>query len=152
MKNKDIRLGIVLMTIFVILFLITFTFQTSSAMGTHTTAAFFPRVVLIVLMILTALLIIQKFFKERGAFSSEKMDRDKARRVLSSMVLAILFVLGASYLGSLVSIALFVIAIMWTWGVRNKLVILLNAILTPCFIYLVFTEVLTVQLPSGILM
>jgi len=152
LKNKDIRLGIVLMSIFFVLFLITFTFQTSSATGTHTTAAFFPRVVLIVLMILTALLIVQQFFKERATSSAEKMDRDKARRVLSSMVLAILFVLGASYLGSLVSIALFVVAIMWTWGVRNKLVILLNAILTPCLIYLVFTGVLMVQLPSGILM
>ena len=151
MKNRDFRLGIVLMIVFIILYLITFTFQTSSAMGTHTTAAFFPRVVLIVLMILTAFLIIQNLLKRGEVSSSEKMDRDKARRVLSSMVLAVLFVLGASYLGSLVSIALFVVAIMWTWGVRNKLVILLNAILTPCFIYLVFTEILLVQLPSGIL-
>ena len=150
-KNKDFRLGIVLMIIFMILFGISFTLQSSDVMKTHTTAAFFPRVVLIVAMFFTLLLIIQNIKKEADTSIKEKMDRKTFKRVVLSMISAVLFGFGASYLGTLVSISLFVIAIMLTWGVRKKLTILLNAVITPLLIYLIFTKILYVQLPAGIL-
>jgi hypothetical protein len=149
--NRDLRLAIVLMVIFAILFGISFTFQSSDAMTTHTTAAFFPRVVLILLMFLTLLLIIVSIVKGSATPVNKKMERNTLIRVLGSMVACILLGLGASYLGTLVSIALFIIAVMLIWGVRNKLAILLNAIITPILIHLVFTKILWVQLPSGIL-
>jgi len=137
------------MIIFIILFGNSFTLQHSDVMKTHTTAAFFPRVVLIVAMFFTVLLIIQSIVKG-GEAAGEKMDREKFKRVLLSMGAAVLLGFGAPYLGTLVSIALFIVAIMLAWGVRSKLTILLNAIITPLFIYLVFTKILLVQLPAGI--
>ncbi len=41
---------------------------------------------------------------------------------------------------------------MLVWGVRKKLPIVLNAVITPILIYLIFNKILLVQLPSGILM
>lgn len=150
-KNKDLRLGVALMIIFMILFGISFTLQSSDVMKTHTTAAFFPRVVLIVAMFFTLLLIIQNIKKGADTSDKEKMDRESFKRVVLSMVSAVLFGFGVSYLGTLVSISLFVIAVMLTWGVRKKMTILLNAVITPILIYLIFAKILYVQLPSGIL-
>lgn len=151
MPNRDLRLGIILMVIFVILFGISFTFQSSAAMTTHTTAAFFPRVVLILLMFLTLLFIMTSYLKGSATKANKKMDRETLIRVLGSMGACVLLGLGASYLGTLVSIALFIVIVMLVWGVQNKLVILANAIITPILVYLVFTKILFVQLPSGIL-
>jgi len=151
MTNRDLRLGIILMVIFAILYGISFTFQSSEAMTTHTTAAFFPQVVLILLMFLTLLLIISSIVKGSATKNKEKMDRETLLRVLGTMGACILLGLGASYLGTLVSIALFIVMVMLVWGVRNKLVILANAVITPILVYLVFTKILYVQLPSGIL-
>ena len=139
------------MVIFLILFGITFTFRSSHAVSTHTTAAFFPRVMLIVLIFLNALLMISSWRNGADTDDAKKMDPGKKKRVLASMGLGILFALGAPYIGTLVCIGLFIIAVMVTWGVKNKMSIILNAVLTPVFIYLVFTKILLVQLPSGIL-
>lgn len=150
MKNKDLRMAIVMMVIFIVLFGISFTFQSSGVMTTHTTAAFFPRAVLLVAMLLTVILIIQSIRK--GADESEKkMKKEAFRRVVLSMACAIGLGLGASYLGTLVSVAIFVVGIMLSWGVRSKKALILTAVLTPIFIYFVFNRVLLVQLPAGIL-
>ena len=151
MTNRDLRLGIILMVIFAILYGISFTFQSSEAMTTHTTAAFFPQVVLILLMFLTLLLIITSIVKGSATKNKKKMDRETLLRVSGTMGACILLGLGASYLGTLVSIALFIVMVMLVWGVRNKLAILANAVITPIMIYLIFTKILYVQLPSGIL-
>ena len=73
-------------------------------------------------------------------------------RVVLSMGTAIAFGAGVAYLGTLVSISLFIVGIMLVWGVRKKLTIVLNAVITPILIYLIFNKILLVQLPSGILM
>ena len=150
MKNKDLRMAIVMMVIFVVLYGISFTFQSSGVVLTHTTAAFFPRVVLIVAMFFALILIIQSIRKGPDS-AKKKMDPAAFRRVLLSMAAAVGFGFGASYLGTLVSSALFIVAVMLVWGVRSKPAIILNATLTPILVYLVFTKLLLVQLPAGIL-
>lgn len=150
MNNKDLRMAIVLMVIFIVLYGISFTFQSSGAVASHTTASFFPRVVLLLAMFLTAIMIVQSY-RNGPDKAVKKMDRDAFRRVVLTMACAVGFGLGSAYLGTLVSISLFIIATMLSWGVRSKRAIILTAILTPVLIYLVFNQVLLVQLPSGIL-
>ena len=105
---------------------------------------------MIVAMILTILLIIQSLIKG-GDKIGQKMDPAAFKRVLTSIAAAMLFGLGASYLGTFVSISLFIVVTMVSWGVRNKVSIVLNAVITPIIVYLIFTKILLVQLPSGIL-
>lgn len=150
MNNKDLRIAIVLMAIFIVLFGISFTFQSSGVMVTHTTAAFFPRVVLLVAMFLTLIMIVQSIRKGPDKVT-KKMERAAFNRVALTMVCATGFVFGTAFLGTLVSIALFLIATMLAWGVRNKRVIIITAVLTPLMIYLIFNQILLVQLPTGIL-
>lgn len=150
-NNRDLRMTIVMMGIFIVLYGISFTFQSSGAVLSHTTAAFFPRVVLIVAMFFTLILIIQSIRKGPDS-EKEKMDPAAFKRVVLSMAAAFGFGLGAPYLGTLVSMALFIVAVMLAWGVRSKLAIILNATLTPIMIHLIFNKLLLVQLPAGILM
>jgi hypothetical protein len=149
-NNKDLRMGIVLMVIFIVLFGISFSFQSSGVVLTHTTAAFFPRVVLVVAMFLTLIMIIQSIRKGPDK-DVKKMEKAVFNRVVLTMVCAVGFGLGVAFLGTLVSIALFIVATMLAWGVRSKRAIIMTALLTPLLIYLVFNQVLLVQLPGGIL-
>ncbi len=140
------------MIIFLILFGISFTFQSSALLKTHTSAAFFPRIVLLIAMGFTLILIIQSIVRKEAVSGAKKLDREKMKRVIGSMGLALLFGFGMIFVGTFVSISLFIVAIMLSWGVRNIAVILLNALIVPILIYLIFTKILLVQLPSGFLM
>ena len=149
-NNKDLRMAIVMMVIFIVLYGISFTFQSPGVVTSHTTASFFPRVVLIVAMFLTLVIIIQSIRKGPDKVE-KKMDKAAFNRVAGSMVCAVGFGLGASYIGTLVSMTLFIVAIMLVWGVRSKRAIIINAVVTPIVIYLIFNQILLVQLPTGIL-
>lgn len=144
-------MSIVMMIIFIILFALSFTFKSSDVVKSHTTASFFPQVVLIVAMFLNAIMMYQSV-KKGPDDVQEGGDRDAFWRVVLSMTAAIAFGFGVSYLGTLVSISLFIVAVMLIWGVRKKVTIGLTALITPVLIYLIFTKILLVQLPSGILM
>lgn len=150
MNNKDLRMGMVMMVIFIALFGMSFTFQSSGVVTTHTTAAFFPRVVLLVAMVLTLIMIIQSYLKGPDKVA-KKMEKAAFKRVVLTMVCAVGFGFGSAFLGTLVSISLFLVATMLAWGVRSKRAIIITAVLTPILIYLVFNQVLLVQLPAGIL-
>jgi putative tricarboxylic transport membrane protein len=109
-------------------------------------------VVLLVAMFFTVIMIYQSIRNGPDEVVEKADDhREVKKRVVLSMAAAIGFGAGVSYLGTLVSISLFIIATMLVWGVRNKVSILLNAILTPIIIYVIFTKILWVQLPAGIL-
>ena len=144
-------MSIVMMIIFIILFALSFTFKSSDVVKSHTTASFFPQVVLIVAMFLNAIMMYQSW---RNGPDKEKKakDREAFKRVVLSMIAAIGFGIGVSSIGMLVSISLFIVAVMLIWGVRKKVTIVLTALITPVLIYLIFTKILLVQLPSGILM
>lgn len=144
-------MSIVMMIIFIILFALSFTFKSSDVVKSHTTASFFPQVVLVVAMFLNAIMMYQSV-KNGPDKAKEEGDRDAFWRVVLSMVAAIGFGFGVAYLGTLASISLFIIGIMLIWGVRKKTTIALNAVITPILIYLIFGKILLVQLPSGILM
>ena len=143
-------MAVVMMVIFIVLYGISFSFQSSGVMTTHTTASFFPRVVLIVAMFLTLIIIIQSIRKGPDKVV-KKMEKAAFDRVSRSMICAVCFGLGAVYIGTLVSISLFIVAIMLVWGVQSKRAIIINAIVTPILVYLIFNQILLVQLPAGIL-
>lgn len=152
MGNRDLPMATIMMVIFIVLFGLSFTFQSSGVLTTHTTAGFFPRVVLVVAMFLNLILIIQTIRNGPDSDKEKKSDPEATRRVTLSIACSIVFGFGVVYLGTLVSMALFIIAIMLVWGSRNMKVILLNAVIAPTIVFLIFKKVLLVQLPAGILM
>jgi len=152
MGNRDLPMAVIMLVIFIVLFGLSFTFQSSGVLSTHTTAAFFPRVVLSVAIFLDLVLIIQTLRNGSGEKEQKVFDRAAASRVRLSMAWSIVFGLGVMYLGTLVSMSLFIIGIMFIWGCRNWRTIILNALISPILVYLIFKKLLLVQLPAGILM
>jgi putative tricarboxylic transport membrane protein len=151
MPNKDIRVGLGLLIIFLVLFGISFTLPQSAVMKTHTSAAFFPRTVLIVAIGLTLLLIVKALLQGKPLSRSKGLEGPSKVRVLGTFGLSVFFPVGAIYLGTFVSMFLLIVVLMRLWGVKSKTAILLNAALTPLLIYLIFSELLMVQFPSGVL-
>jgi putative tricarboxylic transport membrane protein len=151
MPNKDLRVGLGLLVIFLILFGISFTIPQSAVLKTHTSPAFFPRTVLIVAIGLTLLLIVKALLQGKPLTRGKALERQQKVRVLGTFGLAAFFPVGAIYLGTFVSMFILIVVLMTLWGVKNKMAILLNAALTPVLIYLIFTELLMVQFPSGVL-
>jgi putative tricarboxylic transport membrane protein len=151
MPNKDLRVGLGLLVIFLILFGISFTFPQSAVMKTHTSPAFFPRTVLIVAIGLTLLLIVKALLQGKPLSPNKVLEGQQKFRVLGTFGLAAFFPVGAVYLGTFVSMFVLIVILMRVWGVKNWMTILLNAALTPLLIYLIFTKLLMVQFPSGAL-
>jgi hypothetical protein len=151
MPNKDLRVGLGLLVIFLVLFGISFTIPQSAVLKTHTSPAFFPRTVLIVAIGLTLLLIVKALLQKKAPLRDKVLEGQQKVRVLGTFGLAAFFPVGAIYLGTFVSMFIMIVVLMTLWGVKNKMAILLNAALTPVVIYLIFTELLMVQFPSGVL-
>jgi putative tricarboxylic transport membrane protein len=151
MPNKDLRVGLGLLVIFLVLFGISFTIPQSAVLKTHTSPAFFPRTVLIVAIGLTLLLIVKALLQKKAPLRDKVLEGQQKVRVLGTFGLAAFFPVGAIYLGTFVSMFILIVVLMILWGVKNKMAILLNAVLTPVAIYLIFTELLMVQFPSGVL-
>ena len=108
MKNKDLRMGITMMVLWIILFGLSFTFKSSDVVKSHTTASFFPQVVLLLAMFFTVIMIYQSIRNGPDEVTEKADDhREVKKRVVLSMVAAIGFGAGVSYLGTLVSISLF---------------------------------------------
>lgn len=149
MFNKDIRVGAILFVIFLFLYLISFGFEGEAMTELQTGPGFFPRKVLLVAMGLTILLVVKAFRKKDK--QQDGSDPAAKKRVIGSMILSVLFAIGAVYLGTYICVFLLTLAIMLLWGVRNPVSIVLNSVLTPVGVYLIFTKVLLVQFPHGIL-
>ena len=120
-------------------------------MKTHTSPAFFPRTVLIVAIGLTVLLIVKALLQGKPLSPNKVLEGQQKVRVLGTFGLAAFFPVGAVYLGTFVSMFILIVVLMRVWGVKNRMAIMLNAALTPLLIYLIFTELLMVQFPSGVL-
>lgn len=150
MLNKDVRVGLSLLLIFVGLYAISYTFEGSALTSLQTGPEFFPRIVLLLAIGLTLLLVATNIGRTRKPRQEDPLTTGAKKRVFGSMIIAILFGFSATYIGTYVSIFLLTVGIMVLWGVRNKLTIFLNASLTTVGVYLVFTKVLLVQFPHGI--
>jgi hypothetical protein len=74
MPNKDLRVGLGLLVIFLVLFGISFTIPQSAVLKTHTSPAFFPRTVLIVAIGLTLLLIIKALLQGKPLSTSKVLE------------------------------------------------------------------------------
>lgn len=74
------------------------------------------------------------------------------KRVLIAFVLIALYIVGVNLIGFLVSTILFIAAFLLVYQSKmNKIVLAVFAIGCPVFIYVLFNYVLSVRLPSGLL-
>lgn len=114
---------------------------------TDTGPAFFPRLVAIGIIGLSIILIVKSFIKTED----EKVKFDGYKKVLLSVGIMIVYLIGFLKIGFFTSSVFSLILIMYVMGMRKKTTILLVTILSTGVIYLIFYYLFNVPLPKGIL-
>ena len=146
MRHPDIRICVVLLAVFAVLFGYSF-FLPSPPRLVGVGPAFVPQLVLVALMGLTLLLLVQSWHETRRS-PAARSEREPGRGHLYGMLVAVGFVLMMSYVGTFVSVALYVAVTVVMGGGRRFTTVIVMALAVPVAVYLLFTKLLEVQFPA----
>ena len=119
-------------------------------MGTPT----FPRILSYGILFLSAILIFTNFHEAR---TEKKEDRKRffepghLKIVGSGLSIILACVIIMYFFGFIIAMIIMNIAFLTYFKVKNKLVLVLEPILVPLIIYIVFQNVLNIPLPNGII-
>jgi len=117
--------------------------------------AFFPNILSFILIALGVLQILNGIFgKEEGIASAAEIWKGmKSKEFINLLIMSalfIFFIIAVEFLGFITTSAIFLLAVNWRLGIR----LVKNLIFTAVFmliIYLVFSMIFKVTLPSGII-
>ena len=119
-------------------------------------AGFFPRIIFGALAILSFVLVLQSIFihfvKKNGEEKKEVFSFGKYKYVIIAFVFFFLFVLALKYFGFVIASLFFLPSLMWILGPKTRASLVrisLTSIGMSAIIYLSFTKLLQVFLPSG---
>ncbi|MFZ5946178.1 MAG: tripartite tricarboxylate transporter TctB family protein [Bacillota bacterium] len=159
MKKEDVIAGIIFLTISVALFLQTLTFPAPPVQGSG--PSFWPRLLLIILAILSIALIVSAFRNKiiSAVINVDIKEKENAKKKMSKplwgIISAVLFVLLFKKLGFFLSTFFFLYAltfiIQFDLTPKKILTRALQSSLLVGVIYLLFGFFLKVNLPKGIL-
>ena len=163
-KFKELLMSVVLMVLWVVLYGQTYNIS-SLAFSDGLGPAFTPRVVLICLMVMTALLILREVVRlirqaaaEKKAAAEEVPDAEAQKQMLVrgtvAIVSLVVFVLLLQPLGFVISSILYVISQMFVIAPkeeRRPVLFVVVAVTVVLAAYLFFKNVTHIALPSGIL-
>lgn len=144
LRDDDIVGGVILLFC-AVAYGITVTFEEVPAMLSQgIQPAVFPRLMIIVIALLAVVVIVQA----RRRKMTE--HRPLPLVVYGTVGLLIAFVAAIEWLGTVIAIALFSIALPLLWGERRYGWLIVFAILFPAGIFILFTTVLEVRFPLGV--
>jgi hypothetical protein len=115
-------------------------------------AAHWPRFIAVMLLIFTALLLIQTIFSKSSSSSPLNFKSGGIKRVFALFGILIAFGLALPILGFQLSSFLFIIAVMLVMGEKKKSWIVGSSVGITVVIYIIFDYVLTLMLPRPFFM
>jgi putative tricarboxylic transport membrane protein len=148
---KNIIAGLVIIALSIFFYLLSMRF--SAVKGYQQMGdAFWPQLVLLVLMGLAVLLILQSVWKGKKGSKKKASPQETPDRpaLLKTMGLMVLYVLCIPYLGFLVSTFLALVALSYLMGDRKKSRMVLFSLSMTAATYLVFALLIYTALPRGI--
>lgn len=110
---------------------------------------FFPRVVLLVIFVLSVLVILRIVVRKSTEFVD--LNWNGVRRVLIMLAALLVYVLLFKLLGFIVVTTLLMLFLSWYYGNRSWIKLLALAVAFPPLIYFLFTRLFHILLPRGIL-
>jgi len=125
-----------------------------SRRGDQVGPALWPKMILSLIIILSAVLFIQqvvRIFKTKGHHEEQQapIEKDGSRMLLFTVILSLLYGFGVSYVGFLLSIFVFQILFLLILKVTKIQVLVLYPICLTAGIYAIFIKVLYIPLPRG---
>jgi hypothetical protein len=135
-----------------LILLCTFLFLLSSTYPTM--AGTFPRIVLIMVMIVTIADLIKTICKRRSpalgdATQEEKIDSRHPWKVLYMAFLMFIFFLLLNLFGVIIGTLLFLLLSGWTLGYKKPKKLILSSVIISASVYLIFEVVMSSFLPKG---
>ncbi len=143
---RDFWIGVALLAFCAAAYFVTLSFkQAPAALAQNVQPATFPRLVIGVIVVLTALLM---------ALGLTARDQQRRRPKLVMMVTAAMmagFVFAFDLFGLVTAMALFCLVMPMIWGARPSARLVAFAIAFPAAVYVVFGKLLGVYFPPGLL-
>ena len=151
MKRSDIILGLFLIFGCIPVFFEAGSYANKGVQQTFYGPSLFPQILCILIVFCCALLILGAV-RGQSLRKAERIDGRGFLRLLGSLAIAVVYWVLVDFLGFVLATPFFLFVLMTQLGATNWVARLGVAILTPLFIWWIFTEVLVVQLPEGELM
>ena len=130
----------------IFLFFITFTFETLEIDKYSLGATFFPRLICIILFILSLILLIFSIIKKEN----KKIESTKIKYTVSTILFFFIYVFLLDKLGYLVSTIVFMISLLFLLKSKSILINIIFSVLFSGVIYFMFSKGFNVSLPEGI--
>lgn len=130
----------------IFLFFITFTFETLEMDKYSLGATFFPRLICIILFILSLILLIFSIIKKEN----KKIESTKIKYTVSTILFFFIYVFLLDKLGYLVSTIVFMISLLFLLKSKSILINIIFSVLFSGVIYFMFSKGFNVSLPEGI--
>lgn len=146
-KRIEVMIGLILIAFSVLV--LSMALQFPEGQQHDVGARFFPTFYAYLLIFLSLLLIFNnlKDIKEKG---NEQVKAEWKKAVIG-MICTVLFFLLMVFAGFLIATPIFLAGMMWIYDYRRPFRVILFTVLLTTFIYVVFSILLKVSLPSGIL-
>jgi putative tricarboxylic transport membrane protein len=129
--------------------------QPASTSASGVGAGFFPIVVGSVLIVVSALLVVQVLRGKRGESEDSDGDVDTSKLALWQMLVTgaavVWFIVTLDLLGYIIASTVTFWAIAFAMGARHHIRNALIAVLLSTSVYLLFTQLLRIDLPGGVL-
>jgi len=112
--------------------------------------ATFPAAFLVIIITFSVILAVTELvssFSASGLPESGSMEKKDIARILLLIAAVSVYILILDTAGFLVATPLFIIALFWLFGYRNKIISLVLAIGFPVILYLLFRVFLKISLP-----
>lgn len=94
----------------------------------------------------TMLVLSALFLPVEADEEAQAAQKDGWLRVIIVLAISSLYVFAWARIGYIIPTAIYLFALLWTFGVRSKIVLFLYPVLTTAFIYLLFHKMLRVPL------
>jgi len=120
------------------------------AIENSTQPSFFPWVVTVCLLILSAMLFLQGVLPMTNTGTPKKMDIP-AWRTSFGLIAALAYLAALPDLGFLLANILLFAVLMWLYGERRPLWLGIGSVVIPVVVFFLFREAFQIRLPSGVL-
>lgn len=149
LKTVNQKVSLVLLAIGV--FYLIFAYQIPSYQYTEVDADAIPKILGYLLVFLSVLLFFSKDSETKEQKEKRNIPKKEIAMLLGVAGFILLYIMFLEALGFIIVTACFIYFCSWFLGYKNHLANGLVSILFPVILYLMFTELLQMNLPSGIL-
>lgn len=150
--RTDFVLALVILSVCAVLYYVTYGFEKAAEqMSQNIPPEWFPRILLIFIAVLTAVIPFEHLFHKKGKKALDK-DRKSSVKTISiySAALLCLIIFLMPWLGTFAAMVLVCLTLPLLWGERRLKILIPFAVVFPGLVTLLFTKVLGVYFESGI--